>query len=175
MEPGKSRWNCWARDWAEARWPPPVSEERKRILRARGWRRGLGVGRGCWAVLDAALDAVVVVVAVVWEDCVSAAAGASLADSGSRHSCSGTADASDCSTAASPLAGLLFDSSPAECVRDDTLFSILFIIVGCVAVFDVDVGSIVVVGFVFVSSVDDSAAVDEAVDVADAPREYRDR
>jgi hypothetical protein len=36
MEPGKRRENCWAREVAEARWPPPVSEERKRILSALG-------------------------------------------------------------------------------------------------------------------------------------------
>ena len=32
MEPGKRFSNCWAREVAEARWPPPVSEERKRTL-----------------------------------------------------------------------------------------------------------------------------------------------
>ncbi len=33
MDPGKRSKNCWAREVAEARWPPPVSEERKRTLR----------------------------------------------------------------------------------------------------------------------------------------------
>ena len=33
MEPGKRTSNCWAREVAEARWPPPVSEERKRTRR----------------------------------------------------------------------------------------------------------------------------------------------
>jgi len=32
VEPGKRFSNCWAREVAEARWPPPVSEERKRTL-----------------------------------------------------------------------------------------------------------------------------------------------
>ena len=33
MDPGKRASNCWAREVAEARWPPPVSEERKRTRR----------------------------------------------------------------------------------------------------------------------------------------------
>lgn len=45
MEPGKRFWNCCARDVAEARCPPPVSEERKRILSARGWDSGLVIRR----------------------------------------------------------------------------------------------------------------------------------
>jgi len=33
VDPGKRTSNCWAREVAEARWPPPVSEERKRTRR----------------------------------------------------------------------------------------------------------------------------------------------
>ncbi len=40
MELGKRRWNWTPRDSAEARWPPPVSLERKRTLRGRS----VGVG-----------------------------------------------------------------------------------------------------------------------------------
>ena len=62
-DPGKRRENCWAREVAEARWPPPVSEERKRILRALGWLGGVERGR-CTIFVS-----VVVCVAVVCVCC----------------------------------------------------------------------------------------------------------
>ena len=45
VDPGNKFWNCCAREVAEARCPPPVSEERKRTLSARGLAVGLIIWR----------------------------------------------------------------------------------------------------------------------------------
>ena len=54
MDPGKRRRNCCAREVAEARWPPPVSEERKRTLSDLEFVDGGGEDDGDVAVVSAA-------------------------------------------------------------------------------------------------------------------------
>ena len=49
MLPGKRRENCCAREVAEARCPPPVSEDKKRIFKAFGWFWGVCNGR--WEIV----------------------------------------------------------------------------------------------------------------------------